>query len=74
MSSPLDETQQEFYRVRFGDRYSTVQEQPLRPSRALRRAKKGKRTARGVTDADIQVFNTQNAMIEKLLAPQTGGL
>jgi hypothetical protein len=46
-SSKLTDEQADFYAGRFGERYTTVQEQPLRPSRRVRRAKNGKRAARG---------------------------
>lgn len=63
MSSPLDEGQQEFYRDRFGDRYVAVQEQPLQPSRRVRRALKHNR---GITEQDAQLLDAQRTLRERI--------
>lgn len=65
-SSKLTPEQQKFYAARLGDRYVAVQEQPLRPSRALRRARKGKRQAGRITAADVAVANAQSELFTKL--------
>lgn len=65
-SSKLTDEQADFYAGRFGERYTTVQEQPLRPSRRVRRAKKGKRAATALTQTDLAVRETQHQMHHRL--------
>lgn len=65
-SSKLTDEQADFYVGRFGERYTTVQEQPLRPSRRVRRAKKGKRAASALTQTDLTVRETQHQMQQRL--------
>lgn len=63
-SSKLTAEQQDYYANRFGERYVAVQEQPLRPSRRVRRAKNGKRHT--LTNTDIAVYDSQRDALRKL--------
>jgi hypothetical protein len=65
-SSRLTPEQQEFYTGRYGERYLAVQENHVRPSRRVRRAKAGKRHA--LTQRDFDALEVQRKMIETLQA------
>lgn len=67
-SSPLNEEQQDFYLKRDGVRYHAIAENPLRPSRAMRRANRfrGKRHARGLQPSDAELNRLQHRAAQQL--------
>lgn len=72
-SSRLTPEQQEFYETRFGVRYHAIAENPIRPSRKLRRALKHGPGRQTITTAELQILDRQRelerALTKQLIRP-----
>lgn len=65
-TSTLTEEQQAVWLEKRGQHYLSVAEQPLRPSRRVRRALRFSGAARNVTAQDIALLDVQHDVAEKL--------